>query len=197
MQLKRIKQECRGLTLWSTAKKNKAELKDLKRIIKSGIEWQVGSVADFSVCHWSDLLPCHRSAEFCVIGIFVQSGRFPTGLSVSFTMLHMSWVLQVLLRYWWRPPLTAPDSPVQGVPCSRSSPTGTIFLCRSPSCVCCKIKMVLPHIYVQSWFYTGLYISFAANNFLLHRPYIVRFTIFTLLFVPSTKALLKSLATAF
>lgn len=35
------------------------------------------------------------------------------------------------------------------------------------------------------------------NNFLLHRPYIVRFTIFTLLFVPSTKALLKSLATAF
>ena len=127
----------------------------------------------------------------------MQSGRFPTGLSVSFTMLHMSWVLQVLLRYWWRPPLTAPDSPVQGVPCSRSSPTGTIFLCRSPSCVCCKIKMVLPHIYVQSWFYTGLYISFAANNFLLHRPYIVRFTIFTLLFVPSTKALLKSLATAF
>lgn len=66
----------------------------------------MGSVADFSVCHWSDLLPCHRSAEFCVIGIFVQSGRFPAGLSVSFTMLHMSWVLQVLLRYWWRPPLT-------------------------------------------------------------------------------------------
>lgn len=71
----------------------------------------------YVLCHWH----------------FVQSGRFPAGLSVSFTMLHMSWVLQVLLQYWWCPPLTAPDSPVQGVPCSRSSPTETIFLCRSPS----------------------------------------------------------------
>ena len=48
-------------------------------------------------------------------------------------------------------------------------------------------------------FHAGLYINLAANNFLPHRPYIVRFTIFTLLLllVPSTKALLKSLATAF
>lgn len=48
-------------------------------------------------------------------------------------MLHMSWVLQALLRYWWYPLLTALDSPVQGVPYSRNSPTGMLFLCRSPS----------------------------------------------------------------
>lgn len=40
-------------------------------------------------------------------------------------------------------------------------------------------------------------ISFAANNSLPQRPYIVRFIIFNLLFVPSTKPLDKGLATAF
>ena len=40
------------------------------------------------------------------------------------------------------------------------------------------------------------YNSFASNNFLLLRPYIVRFIIFNLLFVPSTKPLLHSLITA-
>lgn len=40
-------------------------------------------------------------------------------------------------------------------------------------------------------------ISFAANNSLPQRPYIVRFIIFNLLFVPSTKSLDKGLATAF
>lgn len=41
------------------------------------------------------------------------------------------------------------------------------------------------------------YISFAAKSALLHLPYIVRFTIFNLLFVPSTKPFESSLATEF
>ena len=40
-------------------------------------------------------------------------------------------------------------------------------------------------------------ISFAANNSLPQRPYMVRFIIFNLLFVPSTKPFDKGLATAF
>ena len=45
--------------------------------------------------------------------------------------------------------------------------------------------------------YLGLYINFAANKFLLQRPYIVRFTIFNLLFVPSTNPFDNGLATEF
>ena len=41
------------------------------------------------------------------------------------------------------------------------------------------------------------YISFAAKSALLHLPYIVRFTIFNLLFVPSTKPFESSQATEF
>lgn len=44
---------------------------------------------------------------------------------------------------------------------------------------------------------TLTYISFAAKSALLHLPYIVRFTIFNLLFVPSTKPFESSLATEF
>ena len=44
---------------------------------------------------------------------------------------------------------------------------------------------------------TFAYISFAAKSALLHLPYIVRFTIFNLLFVPSTKPFESSLATEF
>ncbi len=41
------------------------------------------------------------------------------------------------------------------------------------------------------------YINFADNKSLLHRPYIVRFTILSLLFVPSTKPFDNGLATEF
>ena len=43
----------------------------------------------------------------------------------------------------------------------------------------------------------GRYMSFASNNCRLHRPYIVRFIIFNLLFVPSTNPLDKGLTTEF
>lgn len=55
-----------------------------------------------------------------------------------------------------------------------------------------------------NWFFrnypyhsTFAYISFTAKSALLHLPYIVRFTIFNLLFVPSTKPFESSLATEF
>ncbi|MCI6866619.1 MAG: hypothetical protein MR871_01475, partial [Lachnospiraceae bacterium] len=56
------------------------------------------------------------------------------------------------------------------------------------------IYSVLPHFYVQVSF---LYINFADNKWLPHRPYMVRLTIFKRLLVPSTKPLLLSLETAF
>ena len=46
-------------------------------------------------------------------------------------------------------------------------------------------------------FYPFDNISFAANSSLPQRPYMVRFIIFNLLFVPSTKPFDKGLATAF
>ena len=53
---------------------------------------------------------------------------------------------------------------------------------------------VLPQLSVIQTFE---YISFAANKSLLQRPYIVRFTILSLLFVPSTNPFDNGLATEF
>lgn len=57
---------------------------------------------------------------------------------------------------------------------------------------------------VRSWFFrnhplfgTFEYISFTANKSLLQRQYIVRFTILSLLFVPSTNPFDNGLATEF
>ena len=68
--------------------------------------------------------------------------------------------------------------------------------------ICCY-GLILPNRVFKSGFFRNYpyypfdNISFAANNSLLQRPYMVRFIIFNLLFVPSTKPFDKGLATAF
>ena len=49
----------------------------------------MGSVADFSLSLIRFIPMSHRSAEFCVIGIFVQSGRFPYDYLFHLQCWHM------------------------------------------------------------------------------------------------------------
>ena len=71
------------------------------------------------------------------------------------------------------------------------------YIAYDNSCIGCEILNITVQMYPCSegtGFFRNYpyhspfaYISFAAKSALLHLPYIVRFTIFNLLFVPSTK----------